>query len=762
MTIAHNLGFPRIGLKREMKKAVEAYWQGKINAQELEHTGQQLRQRHWQLQQQAGLDWIPVGDFSWYDHVLDISCLLGCVPERFQHNGGNVSLDTYFRMARGRAPSGDPQPACEMTKWFDTNYHYIVPELKPNQTFALSSDKLFQETAQAQSFLKTGVKPVILGPLSWLWLGKCQGKEFNKLELLPQLLPVYGEILARLLAQGISWVQIDEPILALDLPTEWQTAFENAYNKLQIRGLNLLLTVYFGPLEENLKLACDLPVAGLHVDGVRGADELGRVDDWLPTHKVLSAGIIDGRNIWRADLDHILEKLTPLYQRRGENLWLAPSCSLLHSPVDLSEETKLDPELKSWLAFSAQKLEEIVILKQALSEDTESAAEKLRLCRSALESRRHSKRVTNPVVRKRISEIPENYDKRTSPYPIRRQAQRQKLRLPLLPTTTIGSFPQTQEIRSKRRAFKNGELPEPEYLAFLREQIAYMVKKQEEYELDVLVHGEPERNDMVEYFGEQLSGYAFTENGWVQSYGSRCVKPPVIYGDVTRPQAMTVAWIVYAQSLTDKPMKGMLTGPVTMLQWSFVRDDQPRSDTCLQIALALRDEVSDLEKAGIGVIQIDEPALREGLPLRKKDWPAYLEWAVRSFRIAASCVKDETQIHTHMCYAEFNDIIESIAALDADVITIETSRSKMELLDAFANFEYPNEIGPGVYDIHSPNIPTVEEIVTLLEAAMTKIPVGRLWVNPDCGLKTRQWPEVDAALTRMVTAAKLLREKASR
>ncbi len=757
MTIAHNLGFPRIGIKREMKKAVEAYWQGKIDSQALEQTGQALRQRHWQLQLQAGLDWIPAGDFSWYDHVLDTSCLLGCVPERFQHSGGNVSLDTYFRMARGRAPSGDPQPACEMTKWFDTNYHYIVPELHPEQTFSLSSDKLFKETTEAQAVAGEAVKPVILGPLSWLWLGKCQDDKFNKLDLLPRLLPVYGEILARLSAQGISWVQMDEPILALDLPGEWQTAFENAYNKLQIRGLNQLLTVYFGPLEDNLKLACDLPVAGLHVDGVRGAGELARVDDWLSTHKVLSAGIIDGRNIWRADLDRQLEKLAPMHQRRGGNLWLAPSCSLLHTPVDLSAETKLDPELKSWLAFSVQKLDEVVTLKRALSEGPDSVAQQLDECRKALDARRHSSRVTHPEVRQRMSEIPQGYDQRANPYAIRRQAQRQKLQLPLLPTTTIGSFPQTREIRAKRRAFKNGDIPEPDYLAFLREQIAFMVKKQEEYGLDVLVHGEPERNDMVEYFGEQLSGYAFTENGWVQSYGSRCVKPPVIYGDVARPRAMTVEWIRYAQSLTDKPMKGMLTGPVTMLQWSFVRDDLPRSDTCLQIALALRDEVSDLEKAGIGVIQIDEPALREGLPLRKKDWPAYLEWAVRSFRIAAACVKDETQIHTHMCYAEFNDIIESIAALDADVITIETSRSKMELLDAFSNFEYPNEIGPGVYDIHSPNIPTVAEIVALLEAAMEKIPVDRLWVNPDCGLKTRQWPEVDEALTHLVTAAKLLR-----
>ncbi len=753
MTIVHNLGFPRIGLKREMKRAVEAYWQGAIDREQLEQTGRMLRRRHLEIQAKAGLDLISVGDFSWYDHVLDSSCLVGCIPERFGHRGGMVDLDTYFRMARGRAPSGEPQPACELTKWFDTNYHYLVPELTKKMDFSLSSEKLFAEYKEAREIVGERAKPVLLGPLSWLYLGKCQGEDFDKLELLPRLLPVYGEILTRLKAQGAQWVQIDEPVLVLDLTWKWRAAFERAYHQLQVKGLNLLLTVYFGPLEDNLKLACELPVAGLHVDAVRAPEELMQVHDWLPAHKVLSIGIIDGRNIWRADLDRAWQTLEPLRSR--PNLWLAPSCSLLHVPVDLSAETGLDKALKSWLAFAVQKLDELVLLKQALVQGPGGAS--WEASRQAIRSRQGSERVVRPKVRQRLKEITPTMEQRLSSYPLRRQAQREHLKLPLLPTTTIGSFPQTAEIRARRRAFRSGEIGAADYAAFLKEQIALTVKQQEAYGLDVLVHGEPERSDMVEYFAEQLEGFAVTENGWVQSYGSRCVKPPIIYGDVERTQPMTTDWIRYAQSLTTKPMKGMLTGPVTMLQWSFVRDDQPRQDTCLQIALALRDEVVDLEGVGIGVIQIDEPALREGLPLRRKHWPAYLDWAVRAFRIASCGVRDETQIHTHMCYSEFNDIIEAIAALDADVITIEAARSKMELLAAFAGFEYPNEIGPGVYDIHSPNVPTVAEMVALLEKAAEKIPIDRLWVNPDCGLKTRQWPEVEAALTRLVEAASILR-----
>jgi len=635
MIHTHNLGFPRIGLKREMKKAVEAYWKGEIDRRQLETTGIQLRRTHWQWQRDAGLDLIPVGDFSWYDHVLDTSTLLGAIPERFGHNPGNTDLDTYFRMARGRAPSGEPQPACEMTKWFDTNYHYIVPELNAGQSFAIASGKIFTEYDEARKIVGERAKPVLLGPLSWLWLGKCSGAEFDKLSLLPELIPVYGEILTRLRDQGATWIQMDEPILALDLPAVWQNAFERAYHQLQIKDLKLLMAVYFGSLGENLKLACGLPVSGLHIDTVRAAEELSRVNDWLPQHKILSAGIIDGRNIWRSDLDQKLEQLSPLQRQRGDTLWLAPSCSLLHTPVDLGVETRLDPELKSWLAFSVQKLEELETLKRALNGEREQVSGQLQASRRALESRRNSKRVVNPAVRAQLAKIDRGMDKRNAPFSERRGKQHARLQLPLLPTTTIGSFPQTPEIRRKRRALKNGDLSELEYTGFLKEQIAFAVGKQEEYGLDVLVHGEAERNDMVEYFGEQLAGYAFSENGWVQSYGSRCVKPPVIYGDVSRPRPMTVEWIAFAQSLTDKPMKGMLTGPVTLLQWSFVRDDQPRADTCLQIALALRGEVSDLEQAGIDIIQIDEPALREGLPLRRKDWPAYLEWAGRCFRIAA-------------------------------------------------------------------------------------------------------------------------------
>ncbi|MDX1251496.1 MAG: 5-methyltetrahydropteroyltriglutamate--homocysteine S-methyltransferase [Gammaproteobacteria bacterium] len=758
MTIAHNLGFPRIGARRELKRAVEAYWTGQIDRAGLEKTGRELRARHWAVQAGAGLDLLPVGDFSWYDQMLDMSILLGVVPPRFGQFDDTVGLDTYFRMARGRAPTGADVPACEMTKWFDTNYHYIVPEFGVDQSFRLASNRLFDEVAEAAA-LGYKVKPVLVGPLTYLWLGKTKGAEFDKLTLLDRLLPVYGEILTRLRAQGIEWVQIDEPILALDLPLPWKNAFESAYVRLQQPGLKRLLATYFGALEDNTALACHLPVDGLHIDLVRAPEQLAAVLDQLPAYKVLSAGVVDGRNIWRADLEKCLDILSPLKERLDERLWIAPSCSLLHSPVDLALEDKLDGELKSWLSFATQKVEEVAVLKRALNEGRAAVARELDASRTANERRRRSGRIHHAEVQARATAVTAGMAERGHPYPVRRGAQQQRLALPLFPTTTIGSFPQTTQIRNARRDYKAGQITQAEYTARMREEIAYAVRKQEELDLDVLVHGEAERNDMVEYFGELLEGFAFTSNGWVQSYGSRCVKPPVIFGDVSRPKRMTVDWTVYAQSLTSRPMKGMLTGPVTILQWSFVRDDQPRSQTALQIALALRDEVCDLEKAGIGIIQIDEPALREGLPLRKKHGQGYLDWAVRVFRIAASGVRDDTQIHTHMCYSEFNDIIASIAALDADVITIETSRSDMELLDAFANFAYPNEIGPGVYDIHTPRLPTVAEIEALLEKAATVIPAERLWVNPDCGLKTRQWPEVEAALRNMVEAAKELRHR---
>jgi 5-methyltetrahydropteroyltriglutamate--homocysteine methyltransferase len=763
MTVSHILGYPRIGAQRELKKATEAYWKGECTRSELESTGRELRLRHWQAQQDAGLDFVSVGDFAFYDQVLNVSVALGAVPARFnaQHEvaGGDIDLDTTFRMARGRAPSGEPAAACEMTKYFDTNYHYLVPELHEGQTFTLASNRLFDEVDEA---LRAGFTPkvTLTGPLTWLWLGKTKGGDFDRLTLLDSVLNVYGEILARLATQGIEWVQLDEPALVQDLPLNWQQAYERAYHRLQSAPLKLLLATYFGGLGDNLSLATRLPVAGLHIDAVRAPQQVESVIDRLGPHQVLSIGFVDGRNIWRADLAALRERLLPLKVRLGQRLWLAPSCSLLHVPVDLAQETELGEELVSWLAFAQQKLAEVVTLALLIDNRTTPEDEqRLDEATRALDARRESARIHQAVVSERLAAISPADSQRQAPYSVRSDAQRRALKLPLFPTTTIGSFPQTDSIRAARRAFKAGELSSADYEARMQDEIAYAVERQEALDIDVPVHGEAERNDMVEYFGEQLEGFAFTRFGWVQSYGSRCVKPPVIFGDVSRPAPMTVRWSQYAQTLTSKPMKGMLTGPVTILQWSFVRDDQPRETTCRQIALALRDEVLDLEKAGINVIQIDEPALREGLPLRQHEWQAYLDWAVESFQLSAAGVANTTQIHTHMCYSEFNDIIGAIAALDADVITIETSRSDMHLLDAFQDFAYPNEIGPGVYDIHTPNIPEVSWMVDLMEKALEKIPAERLWVNPDCGLKTRGWAEVEPALANMVEAAKVLRQR---
>jgi len=762
MTIIHNLGFPRIGAQRELKRAVEAYWAGRQTAAELEQTGRDLRAAHWQRQAAAGLQWVPVGDFAWYDHILEWTTLLGAVPARFgQPEGQPVSLDTLFRMGRGRAPTGTPTAACEMTKWFDTNYHYIVPELVPGQTFRIAREYLFDQVREAQA-LGLQVKPVIPGPLTWLWQGKgdayaAGAGDAAKLQLLDALLPVYAEVLARLARLGVQWVQIDEPILVLDLPQAWRDAFRAAYARLADAPVKLLLATYFGGLKDNLATALALPVAGLHVDLVRAPGQLQDVAAGLRPGQVLSTGIIDGRNIWRTDLDAALAALAPARQQLGERLWLAPSCSLLHVPVDLAGETDLDAELKSWLSFAAQKLDELSLLGRALADATTPAVnEALAVQRATLQARRQSARIHNPAVGRRMAEAAAVTRDR-APFAERIVRQQQVLNLPAFPTTTIGSFPQTAEIRALRRDWKSGALSDSAYEAAIRKEIEAVVRFQEKIGLDVLVHGEPERNDMVEYFGELLAGFAFTRNGWVQSYGSRCVKPPIIFGDVARPAPMTVGWSSYAQSLTDKPVKGMLTGPVTILQWSFVRDDQPRAQTCRQLALALRDEVVDLEQAGVRVIQIDEPAIREGLPLRRDDWQAYLDWAVDCFRLSTAGVAADTQIHTHMCYSEFNDIIESIAAMDADVITIETSRSNMELLKAFEDFRYPNDIGPGVYDIHSPNVPDVDWMVGLMRKAAARLPSERLWVNPDCGLKTRAWPETEAALVGMVEAARALR-----
>ena len=769
----HTLGYPRIGLQRELKVALEQHWKGEIDAVALQQVGQTLRTRHWAEQRDAGLDFVTVGDFAYYDHVANHIQWLGCEPARFNFNGQESELERYFTLARGVAREAAAEttcdsgckheqhshgkPALEMTKWFDTNYHYLVPEFSADTAFSLQANSLLEQVAEAQALGHT-VKVVLIGPLSFLWLGKEKSENFERFSLLPQLLEVYGQLLARLKAANVGWVQIDEPILGLDLPVAWRQAFEQAYAQLATCGVNLLLATYFSPLEDNINLACRLPVAGLHIDLIRAPQDLAGVLDWLPAHKVLSLGVIDGRNIWRTDLAITLEMIKKLRAHRpGHTLWLAPSCSLLHVPLSLQTETALDPELKSWLAYAAEKLGELDLLKRALNEGEASVADALADAANAIASRRHSRRVHNPAVAARIEQLPEGTDQRLSIFSVRSQKQQLRFKLPDFPTTTIGSFPQTSAIRSARAGWKRGALDADSYKSTMRHEIAHAVARQEALGIDVLVHGEAERNDMVEYFGEQLAGYAFSQNGWVQSYGSRCVKPPIIYGDVSRPQAMTVEWTTYAQSLSQRPMKGMLTGPITMLQWSFVRDDQPRAQTALQIALAIRDEAVDLEQAGIGIIQIDEPAIREGLPLRRSEWKRYLDWATRAFRITASGVQDETQIHTHMCYSEFNDILPEIAAMDADVITIETSRSDMELLRGFGDFKYPNDIGPGVYDIHSPRIPTREEMVHLLKKAAEVVPAERLWVNPDCGLKTRGWPETQAALQNMVEAASVLR-----
>ena len=759
MTTIHNLGFPRIGAKRELKFAQEAYWKGETSLDDLKRLGAELRQRHWG--NQKGLDLIPVGDFAFYDQMLDMSFTLGNLPERVKDFHGDA-LDNYFRVARGRSAQTSEHAECcggvaagEMTKWFDTNYHYIVPEFSADTSFKLDASRLLKQLKEARS---QGVpaKPVIVGPVTYLALGKAKD-DSDKLALLPRLLPVYAELLATLAAHGVEWVQIDEPILVTELTKEWQDAFRTAYAALAGSKCKLLLATYFGKLLDNLPLVYGLPVQGVHLDAINARDEVERLITMLSADQIVSLGVINGRNIWKTDLNGVLDWLEPVAKRLNGRLWIAPSCSLLHVPVDLANEKKLNTEVKSWLAFALQKLGELKVLAVALHGGRSAVEKELADNKAAIDARRQSPRVNNPAVKAAVAKLDAALGKRKSAYPARAAKQAALLKLPAFPTTTIGSFPQTSEIRHARKEYKAGKLDEAGYKAAMHSEIQRSVKEQESLGLDVLVHGEAERNDMVEYFGEQLEGYAFSQGGWVQSYGSRCVKPPILFGDISRPKPMTVEWIKYAQSLTKKPMKGMLTGPVTILNWSFVRDDQPRSVSCYQLALAIREEVLDLERAGIGIIQIDEAALREGLPLRRSQWHDYLKWAVESFRITANGVRDETQIHTHMCYSEFNDIISSIADMDADVITIETSRSDMELLDVFDDFKYPNEIGPGVYDIHSPNIPTQEHIVQLMEKAAERIPKQRLWVNPDCGLKTRQWAEVLPALTNMVAAAKTLR-----
>jgi len=755
MTRAANLGFPRIGAKRELKKATEAYWKGEISLASLQERGAELRALHWRMQQEAGIDIIPSNDFSFYDQMLDMIATVGAVLPRFSHAGGEVGLDTCFAMARGR----DDAPAMEMTKWFDTNYHYIVPEFRADQEFSLSSTKALDEFREALA-LGIRTRPVLIGPVTFLALGKAKDPSFDKLTLLDRLLPVYQRLLGMLKDAGADWVQLDEPVLALDMTPEQLSALETTCQRLSEAGPKLMLATYFEGLRENLACAARLPVAGIHLDLVRAPDQLAPALEALPPERIISLGVIDGRNVWRANLSRTLAIVEQAIAERGpDKIEIAPSCSLLHCPVDLDNETKLDPELKSWLAFSKQKLQEVAALARAADEGVQNVADSFARSDTAADSRRRSERIHRPEVETQLRGLRAEDARRHSSFAERRAKQQARLGLPRYPTTTIGSFPQTREVRKTRAAYRRGDLTEEQYERFLKAQTEAAVRAQEELGLDVLVHGEFERNDMVEYFGEQLEGFAFTRHGWVQSYGSRYVKPPIIFGDVSRPGPMTVAWSRYAQSLTERSVKGMLTGPVTILQWSFVRDDQPRETTCRQIALAIRDEVRDLERAGIHLIQIDEPALREGLPLRDSDRQIYLDWAVECFRLASCVVSDETQIHTHMCYAEFEDIMPAIAALDADVISIETSRSDMELLDGFADFAYPNDIGPGVWDIHSPRVPSREEMRTLLGKAAEVIDPDRLWVNPDCGLKTRDWEETRRSLENLVAAARDLRAR---
>lgn len=763
--LTHNLGYPRIGSQRELKKACEAYWAGKSTLKNLLQVGRNLRQENWLLQKQTGLDLVPSNDFSFYDQVLDMSLTVSAIPERYHEvilNKNNAELDLYFAMARGYQHEGLDITAMEMTKWFDTNYHYIVPEFHKDQQFKLFSTKVIDEFYEAKQ-LGIVTKPVLLGPITYLLLGKEKEDGFDRIDLIKNLLPVYIEILKKLDSLDVQWVQFDEPFLTMDLTEKDRRAYTYVYTEIkkQFPRIKTIIATYFEGLRDNTALATSLPVTALHIDLVRDPFQLDAVIKALPENMNLSLGLVDGRNIWINDFKKSLDQIERAASLVKDNrLMIAPSSSLLHTPCDLTLETNdgvLLPEIKQWMAFARQKLTEVVVLKQ-LHESNNVDQATYRNNQTAIESRRTSRLIHHPLVKTRVASITPHDKNRTSVFSIRQKKQHDALKLPLFPTTTIGSFPQTAEVRKWRSQCKKGDLQKSAYDALIKAETQKTIAWQEEIGLDVLVHGEFERNDMVEYFGEQLLGYVFSANGWVQSYGSRCVKPPIIFGDVSRPHAMTIEWSTYAQSLTSRPVKGMLTGPVTILQWSFVRDDQPRSTTAFQIALAIRDEVKDLENAGIKIIQIDEPAIREGLPLRRTDWAAYLQWAVDAFKLSSSGVKDETQIHTHMCYSEFNDILQSISDMDADVITIECSRSQMELLDAFADFRYPNEIGPGVYDIHSPRVPSREEMIFLLNKARTVISEKQLWVNPDCGLKTRHWEETKSALIEMVNAAKQLRQ----
>ena len=756
MNTFHLSGYPRIGAKRELKFAVEAFWKGAKTESELQSVAAEIRRLNWAAQKAAGADLLPVGDFSFYDHVLDLLCALGGIPKRFGFDAANLSLPEYFQLARGNAT----QFAMEMTKWFDTNYHFIVPEWSADTSFKVNAKNLIAQIKEAKA-QGHDIKPTLVGPITLTYLGKKKEEFGCRIEkiLLPKLLPAYAQLLRELAAEGVDWIQIDEPILATDVAQVWLDAFAPVYKELANTGVRIILGTYFAGVAEHVKLLGSLPVHGVHIDCVRAPEQLAVFAEQFPTNKVLSVGLIDGRNVWKANLTQVIDTLEPVKAKFQNNLWIAPSCSLLHSPQDLAVEEKLNSEIKSWMAFAAQKLVELGVVKRALEHGKDSVAAELKASDAAAADRATNKLIHNDAVKARLANLPKGADQRKSPFAERIKAQQAWMNLPILPTTTIGSFPQTTEIRHARAAFKKGELSAADYDAAMKKEIAYCVEVQEKLNIDVPVHGEAERNDMVEYFGEQLQGYCFTQFGWVQSYGSRCVKPPIIFGDVSRPNPMTVYWSTYAQSLTKRPMKGMLTGPVTMFKWSFVRDDIPLSEVAKQIALALNDEVLDLEKAGIKVIQIDEPAIREAMPLKKAQWDEFLAWACESFRLSSTGAEDSTQIHTHMCYSEFNDILPAIASMDADVITIETSRSDMELLTAFGDFKYPNDIGPGVYDIHSPRVPTEAEVEHLLRKAMEVVPVERLWVNPDCGLKTRGWKETVEQLEVMMAVTKKLRQE---
>ena len=757
--VTHTLGFPRIGSDRALKWSLETYWRGARRPEDrrrLEHDAARVRGEARRWHRAAAIDRPAIGDFSFYDGLADLALLFGQAPLRF----GDLpnDLDALFALARGRETEDGSIAPLAMTKWFDTNYHFLVPELDAGRPFRLDADRYLEPVNEALAE-NPAAKPVLVGPMTFLWLARGVTAD-ERLARAPALADAYAALLARLADAGVDWVQIDEPVLGLDLPPAWLAAFEPIYHRLRTPGVRLLVASYFAPIEGRLGLLASLPVEGVHVD-VTTTDDIDALIDRLPEFKVVSAGVLDGRTIWRADLEALIDRLEPLYRRLGDRLWLAPSCSLLHLPLDAAEEDQLPPVLAENLSFARQKLDELALLSRGLAEGRAAIAGEIKAARAARRRLAGLEGRCRPDRRSAVARLVEIEPARQHAYPERARAQHERLDLPAFPTTTIGSFPQTDDIRATRRAWRRGEIDVGEYESRMQAEIATVVRAQEAIGLDLLVHGEPERNDMVEYFGEQLEGFAFTRGGWVQSYGSRCVKPPIIWGDVVRPRPLTVRWSAYAQSLTDRPVKGMLTGPVTLLSWSFVRDDLPREQVAYQLAAALREEVADLADAGIPAIQVDEPAFREGLPLRRARWGGYLDWAVRSFRLATSVAPDGIQIHTHMCYSEFNDIIESIAALDADVITIETTRSNMRLLDAFADFDYPNEIGPGVWDIHSPLVPTTEEIVERLRLALAKVPTERLWVNPDCGLKTRGWPEVTAALERLVEAAVSLRNQRS-